>query len=96
MPTGIGRNTSNKNNPWEILFTIDSLERLYNFLVAIKNKADSASKLIDATNELAFIGSDDPNRALLEPKVRELSDQFQAKRSNRRSLPLIPEFPSGT
>lgn len=92
--TGVGVKVDRQAQVFDVLLRQDALDAAYILLAALRREIAEAIPLIHGMKLLKEIAADDPKRAPFESVTANHRAQFQRYRTERLSLPAIPEFPS--
>jgi hypothetical protein len=91
---GLGEVRGRGARHWEVLLTKDALDGLYEHLKAVANELASWILIWYQIRQLMSREADDPERSKFEKALLGACSQYQARRTERQSLPKLPEFPS--
>jgi hypothetical protein len=93
-PSSIGLRVERKAKINEVLLSQPALDALYVHLNACCSELTVAASVLHLALAIKNAATGDPSRAQLEAGRPALSAQLQGCRTQRRSLPPIPKFPS--
>jgi len=92
--TGVGVKVDRQADVYDTLVSINILDAAYNLLVILRKEITEITSLVIGIKALRLFDGDDQERARLEAKIASCRAQALQHRSERQSLPPLPEYPS--